>query len=657
MKKIIKMLICCSLLLICVLGLIACGGDENNSSSSSLPSTPTKPATPTAVSIKLEGEKTVCLTDFSLGDYEIVVKMSDNTTNRVILTSKHLSADDLALLETVGTHTITITYEGLTTEYTFNLADGSIFLISEGEITGVKSGVQVSNSLIIPSVIDGEVITGIANEAFKRYPLESVVIADSIQSIGESAFQECMSLTSVTMGEGVRVIGPAAFFSCQWLKSIVIPESVETILSDAFNRCYSLENIVIPNGVKKIYNCAFKDCRSLTSITIGQGVESVYEKAFAGCTALTEINFNAKAMDDLIISDNVFVDAGFATSGIKVTFGENVTNIPAYLFYAYNIGEENLLSVSPNITSVIFESNINCERIGEYAFYKCTTLNSITIPESVTNIRESAFEECESLNSITIPSGIKNIGASAFCGCRGLKEINFNATAIEYVYLDIFGDTGTYALDGIKVIVGKNVTKIPALLFGCESSNPEQSSAGITSVVFEENSVCESIGAGAFYMCVRLKSIKIPSSVTKIGDEAFSWCWSLENLIVDSENTVYHSKNNCLIETKSKTLIAGSKNSEIPNDGSVENIESHAFAGCAYLTSINIPNSVKKIGWYAFDGCERLINVVFEDKNGWYYASSNDYTGGTSISVNNSSANATYLKSTYFLKHWYKIDN
>ena len=179
----------------------------------------------------------------------------------------------------------------------------------------------------------------------------------------------------------------------------------------------------------------------------------------------------------------------------------------------------------------------------------------------------------------------------------GLLTISGNGAMADYGFCGPWGDK-------IKnVVIESGVTAIGKEAFsGCTS---------LVSVTIGDS--VTTIGNWAFSGCSSLASVTIPDSVTSIGAGAFEGCAGLESLTVDTNNTVYDSRNNCnaVIETASNTLIAGCKNTVIPND--VTTVGEDAFFGCTSLTSVTIPDSVTSIGDFAFCGCTSLASVTIPD--------------------------------------------
>ena len=246
-------------------------------------------------------------------------------------------------------------------------------------------------------------------------------------------------------------------------------------------------------------------------------------------------------------------------------------------------------------------------------FYECSSLTSITIPNSVTSIGNNAFEGCSSLTSITIPNSVTSIGVSTFEGCSGLTSITI-PNSVTYI--------GTRAFDGCSsltsITIPNSVTYINDYVFyGCSS---------LTSITIP-NSVT-SIGKDAFHNCSSLTSITIPNSVTSIGKDAFRNCSSLTEVTIPNsvttigKDTFYGCSSLASVTIPNSVTSIGeaafrncSSLTEVTIPNSVTSIGERAFYGCSSLTSITIPNSVTSIGEYAFNECRGLASVVSELEN------------------------------------------
>ena len=312
---------------------------------------------------------------------------STNSHPQVVVTYQPESSDNYAYLSTAYIPE-TVVYKGKTYE-----------VVGIDEYAFANSPIS---SITIPNSV-----TSIGNGAFNGCKsLTSITIPNSVTNIGsgeykygywEGLFSGCSSLKSIIVKEGnpvydsrnhcnaivetatntlvvgcqstnmpssITSIGQGAFAYCTSLTSIYIPNSVTSIGGSAFSGCSSLNSITIPNSVTSIGNSAFRNCQSLTSITIPNSVTSIEEGAFSGCSSLTSVTINSNAIvsKDYSSGDN-----------ISHIFGSQVTE--------YIIGNK-------------------VKGIGNYAFYKCFNLTSLTIPNSVTSIGSYAFYDCSSTECI-----------------------------------------------------------------------------------------------------------------------------------------------------------------------------------------------------------------------------------------------------------------
>ena len=337
-----------------------------------------------------------------------------------------------------------------------------------------------------------------------------------------SSFNELQHFT------GIKFIGNSAFEGCSNLTSIIIPCNVTSIGSGAFNGCSNLSVVKMENAIPvSITENVFSN-RTNTTLYVIFGSKAAYQVAdyWKEFKEIVEYDVDITFEDTKV---KALCIANWDSNGdgeLSKSEAAAVTDLGTVFEWNGDIKTFNELQYFTGLTS-----------IGDYAFWDCSGLTSITIPSSVTSIGEGAFLECSGLTDITIPSNVTSIGEGAFYGCSSLTSITIPSSVTSIV------DGAFYGCSGLTSIT-------------VESGNVNYDSRDNCNAIIRKSD--NTLIAGC-------KNTIIPSSVTSIGDYAFDGCSGLTTITIPS---------------------------------SVTSIGSYAFSRCSGLTAITIPSSVTSIGEY-----------------------------------------------------------
>ena len=242
---------------------------------------------------------------------------TNNTNNNVTITSKNVTLNDevlqqlyeLDIIETADKSKLTSinipsSYIYNNTQYTITAIGDYCFAIKNNKNIESKNISQYIENTALKEITIPDSITSIGDGAFfDCINLESIELPDSIISIGNEAFSGCTSLESINIPENILEIAKYLFEDCISLVTIELPDGVTNIEDGAFSGCTSLENINIPDSVIKIGKEVFADCISLIAINLPEGLTSIGEGSFSGCTSLENVNIPDSVKD---IGENAF---------------------------------------------------------------------------------------------------------------------------------------------------------------------------------------------------------------------------------------------------------------------------------------------------------------------------------------------------------------
>lgn len=407
----------------------------------------------------------------------------------------------------------------------------------------------------------------------------------TVNGIDHKALYHIDGITEIIVPSSVTSVDNGAFQCASGLTKVELP-NVTSVGENVFGGCTNLKTVSLPKVTKILGRGTFSGCKSLTNISIPNVTEIQGERNFANCEKLTNIDF---------LPNNINTDlcASFEhCSGLV-----NIT-IPKWIKKLYATFE-----YCSNLENVTLQEGITI--IGLRTFSGCK-LKGIIFPNSLDSIGSGAFDGCP-LQNINIPQKLTKFSpALAFSGCKDLQTISVAS-----------GNQRYDSRNDCNAIIEKSTSK---LVLGCYSTTIP-------------NSV-RIIGRGAFNNCplltnmnlperlsvieenafsgTSLASVSIPSQVSEIGSHAFPK--TLETIIVDEENEVYDSRNDCnaLIESATNTLLIGNKNTFIP-EGIVA-IADEALSEQKEIKEMYLPQSLTSIGKAAFSGCSGLTELIIPAK-------------------------------------------
>jgi hypothetical protein len=489
-------------------------------------------------------------------------------------------------------YTVQVTYEtmGKTAAYTGALTipatttnDGKTYTVTSiGSLAFYDNGANGSTygatSITLPSTI-----TSIGSNAFRGCSkLTSITIPASVATIGSSAFLNCSNLASITILSNITTINLCTFQNCSNLASVTIPSTVTSIGEAAFDGCAKLTSMTIPSAVTSIDTYAFRNCSSLTSITIPSGITAIGQYTFYGCSGLTSATIPSSVTS---IGDYAFngcsslatINCSAVTpptiysstfSNTSATVVVPCSSISTYQAASYWSSFSNYKAATFIKDGIRYQPNTSCS---EVSVVSNAYSGSVTIPASVTyngntyavtSIADSAFYYCTSLNSVSIPEGITSIGVRAFSACYNCTSINLPSTLTSI---------GTYAFAACamsSVTIPKGVTSMGRGAF--------QNNTNLTSLTISEGAPF--ISLYAFSFCTGLKSVVVPSSCA-LNEAAFANCTGIQSATILSSVIGDAVFQNCTALTS------------VQLSSSITAIGIFAFYGCTSLSSIYVRNN------------------------------------------------------------------
>ncbi len=446
--------------------------------------------------------------------------------------------------------------------------------------------------------------------------LKTVNITDASQ-IADGAFNNCVNITKITLNSDIKSVGAYAFDFVPWY---INQKADFVIAGDGVLIKYNgtVSGVTLPEDVKYIAGTVFQDNTTISEVNIHKNIVGIGREAFDGCTNLTSLvipktvtSIGTNAIPSACTIHVYRPSAGYDyRSTNRVILNDSYTTGNDTFYYVINddgcVEIIGCVTTSTELTVPVEIDGKVVNKIGDYGFSECKTINSITIPSNIKSIGKYAFNKCTGLVNATIPTTVDSVGDYAFYYCTGLV----NVTISEGV--ESIGEGAFYNCTSlVEAVVPDTAVKVGSYAFyNCTSMTT--ATIGITA---------DAIGEYTFYNCKKLDTIVIGISVESIGDYAFYNCnlsrLSVPQTVTSIGDYAFASNDNMERATLRKNLLTIGEGAfqdcgamatvSIPT--SVTEIGKAAFENCANITTITVPTGVTVINDLVFSGCEKLATV------------------------------------------------
>ncbi len=485
---------------------------------------------------------------------------------------------------------------------TVTVINNYAFYYCSSATTITTPGNESSTAIIIP-----QAVTSIGDYAFYHCDKPtSLSMTDNVKTIGANAFQYCSNLKSVKLPTQLQAISSYSFASCSALPTIAIPETVTKIGTYAFAWCSELKNIITPQAVTAVDSYAFYGCSKLATVTFNNRILSIGDYAFQNCAALTSVTIPDSVTS---IGLGTFQGCSGLTEitlpfvGATASSNNTVSSVFGYIFGSSSIS-------AAGTTSQIYSPS-GSSSYDNYYFIP-SGLRTVTVTKA-TQIPTGAFSNCSSLTSITLPDTVTVINNYAFYYCTSVTTIKTpgNEISTAIIIPQAVTSIGNYAFFSCSKITNLSMSDNVQTI----GTNAFQSCANLKNAKLSTQ--LQTISPYLFYACNTLSTVAIPETVTRIGTYAFGVCSQLKNITIPQAVTAVDSY---------AFYYCPKLTSVIMNNG-ILSIGDYAFKDCAALTSVTIPDSVTSIGSSTFLGCSGLTEITLP------FIGNTGTTSGSSSSV------------------------